>query len=269
MSVEPAKVISITSGKGGVGKSHTTINLGLALLRLGKKVLLLDADLGLANINVLLGFEPGVNISEVIAGKAKLADVIVHHSTGVDIIPASSGLSELTNLSEEERMLLVTSMEDVAFDYDYLLVDTAAGIGDNVLYFNIASEEIIVIIDPEPTSITDAYAVVKVLSTKCGVKSFQVLVNRAPVGSDGRAAFAQLANAVGKFLNAKLSFLGSVQEDSSVIEATIAQKPYSELYPSCRASIDIGKIARRLESGRGPRLARGGLQFFFRALVEQ
>lgn len=267
--IVPARVISITSGKGGVGKTHTTINLGLALTKLGKRVLLLDADLGLANINVLLGFEPRANIQQVLSGKASIQDVIIHHESGLDIIPASSGIPEMTNLSEEERLHLVAAVDDLAAEYDFMFVDTAAGIGDNVLYFNLAAEEIIVIVDQEPTSITDAYAVIKVLSGRSGVKNFSVLVNRAPVGSDGRSIYGQLAGVSGKFLNVGLKFLGAVSEDSSVIEATIAQKPYLERFPSCRASLDISKIAKKLASEPPARNARGGLQFFFKAIVEQ
>lgn len=264
-SVHPARVISITSGKGGVGKSHTTINLGLGLTKLGKKVLILDADLGLANINVLLGFQTKVNVGDVLSGRAELQEIIIHHASGLDIIPASSGISELTNLTEGERLTFMSAIDDLAFEYDYFLIDTAAGIGDNVLYFNVAAENIIVVIDPEPTSITDAYAVMKVLSTRCNVKKFQVLVNKAT--GDGRSAFTQLAAATGKFLDVSISFLGAVQDDPAVLEATRAQRPYSELFPTARASLDIGRIARKIANDEAPRTARGGMQFFFRAIV--
>lgn len=268
MGSAPAKVISITSGKGGVGKTSIAVNLGLTLVKAGKRVLILDADLGLANVNILLGFEPKVNMSDVFAGRAKLADIIVNHSSGLDIIPASSGVVEITHLSQSEQLSLVSAVDDLASDYDYMIVDTAAGIGDNVVYFNVAAEEVIVVIDPQPTSLTDAYAVIKVLSSKCGIKKFSVITNRVPVGNDGKGTFGQLALPVSKFLNATLKFLGSIQEDSSVTEAILKQRAYVELYPSCRASLDIGKIAKRLIDDPAERTARGGLQFFFRQLVE-
>jgi flagellar biosynthesis protein FlhG len=268
MRLNPTKVISVTSGKGGVGKTHTSINLALQLTKLGKKVLILDADLGLANVNVLLGFKPTKHIGEILAAKASIKEVIVHHESGIDILPASSGVAELTKLTEEEQTNLISAFDSLTSSYDYLIVDTAAGIGDNVLYFNTAAEEILVIIDREPTSITDAYAVIKVLSQRAGVKTFNVLVNRCPVGNDGKSIFAQLANVTGKFLNVSLKFIGSVQEDSAVREATIQQQPYSELYPSSRASMDIAQIAKRIDDNKAERSARGGMQFFFKSLVE-
>lgn len=263
----PARVISVTSGKGGVGKTHTTVNVGLALAKLGKRVLLLDGDLGLANINIMLGFKPSLTLQAVLAGKARLAEIIVPHSLGFDVIPASSGVVEMTNLSEAERLALIESFDELATRYDYLLVDTAAGIGDNVLYFNDAAEQILVVIDPEPTSITDAYALIKVLSTKSGRREFDVVVNRAPAGSDGRPAFAQLAAATDRFLNVRLKFLGSISEDESVVQAVIKQTPFLQLYPNTKASRDVTRLAKKIADNEGSRVPKGGLQFFFRALL--
>ena len=267
MRVSPTKVLSVTSGKGGVGKTHTSINLAIQLQKLGNRVLILDADLGLANVNVLLGFKPSKHIGEVLSGKASVKDVLVHHESGIDILPASSGVAELTRLTEEEQENLIQAFDSLSSTYDYLIVDTAAGIGDNVLYFNTAAEDILIVIDREPTSITDAYAVIKVLSQQAGVKSFKVIVNRCPVGNDGKSIFAQLANVTGKFLNVSLKFLGSIQEDSAVREATIRQQPYSELFPSSRASLDVHHLAKKIDDKSQERTARGGMQFFFRSLV--
>ena len=264
----PARVIAVTSGKGGVGKTHTTVNLGLSLAKMGKKVLLLDGDLGLANINILLGFKPAKTLNEVIHGNASLKDVIVHDPAGIDVIPASSGIPELTMLSEAERTSLVDAFDDLATDYDYLLVDTAAGIGDNVLYFNCAAEQILVVIGPEPTSITDAYALIKVLGTRSGRKEFDIVVNRATPSHDGKSTFNQLAMATDRFLNVSLKYLGSIAEDESVTQAVIKQRPYLQLFPSTKASLDIQKLAKKIDSNEGSRVPKGGLQFFFRALLE-
>jgi len=264
----PAKVIAVTSGKGGVGKTHTTVNLGLALVKAGKRVLILDGDLGLANVNILLGFKPQKTLQQVMEGSAELADVIVKDQSGLDIIPASSGVPELTNLSEAERLSLVDAFDDFANAYDYLLVDTAAGIGDNVLYFNCAAEQILVVIGLEPTSITDAYALIKVLATRSGRKEFDVIVNRATASADGKSTFQQLAQATDRFLNVSLKYLGSISEDESVPQAVVRQRPYLQLYPSSRASIDIQKLAKRIANNEGSRTPKGGLQFFFRALLE-
>lgn len=269
--MQPARVISVTSGKGGVGKTNTSVNLGLTLARLGRRVLVLDADLGLANIHVVLGVQPRATINEVMNGKAALKDVVVTYAPNFDIIPASSGVSDMTELSEGERMALVAALDEFGAGYDYLIVDTAAGIGANVLYFNVAAEEILVVVDHEPTSITDAYALIKVLATEHGVKNFSVLVNRVPRGHDGRSTYAQLAAATDKFLKSLsvgLSFMGGIGEDDSVTEAVILQKPFVEIYPSARASQDMLKLAKRLESEKRPRPNAGGMQFFFKALVE-
>lgn len=268
MSSGPARVITVTSGKGGVGKTHTSVNLGLALVRKGKRVLLLDADLGLANINIMLGFEPGATLRDILSGRSSIQDVIVRHDLGFDVLPAASGFPELTSLDNDDRMALLSQMEGLGENYDYVLVDTAAGIGPNVLYFSQAAEDILVVIDPEPTTLTDAYALIKVLSSQYGVKDFLVVANRTPRGSDGRSTFAQLAAPTSKFLNVKLRFLGPIAEDSAVSEAVRSQKPFLELFPSSKPSLDIEKLAERIIQGEGERKPQGGMQFFFKSLVE-
>jgi flagellar biosynthesis protein FlhG len=268
MTHKPAKVLSVTSGKGGVGKTHTTVNLGLALVKMGKKVLLLDADLGLANINVLLGFKPGATLHDLFAGRADLSDIIVHHPSGLDIVPAASGVQEITDLTANEQLSLLSAVDDIALNYDFMIVDTAAGIGDNVMYFNTAVEEILVVIDQEPTSITDAYAIIKVLASKYDVRQFSVVVNRTPIGKDGRETYAKLAGATDRFLQVSLKYLGSISDDEAVVEAVIQQKPFLELFPSSRASRDILRLAAKVAGDEGTRIPKGGMQFFFRALVE-
>lgn len=264
---QPTRVIAVTSGKGGVGKTQVCVNLGLALTQLGKKVLLLDADLGLANINVLLGFKPGATLHDVISGKAQLKDILVNLKDGFDVIPAASGIPEMTRLSESQRMTIAAAVEEFGDHYDYMFIDTAAGIGDNVLHFNTSAEEIFVVVDPEPTSITDAYALIKVLSTRYDVKEFSILANSTPIGQDGRQTYAKLATATEKFLNVRLKFLGSISDDEVVSEAVIAQKPYLTLYPGSRASRDIKRLAQKVIEQEATRIPKGGVQFFFKDLL--
>ncbi len=261
------RVIAITSGKGGVGKTHTTINLGLTLSKLGKRVLLLDADLGLANINVMLGFEPRATVEEVLRGKASLNDIVVSHPSGIDIIPASSGIQELSHLSEGERLALIEGVETLGKRYDYLLIDTGAGVGSNVMFFNAAAHDVLVVIDQEPTSLTDAYALIKIMSSRHGVNNFLVLVNRTPSNIDGKTVFSQLMTVTGKFLNVRLQYLGSIADDESVTQAIVSRKPFVEIYPSSRTSTDISQIARKLVATPAARNCGGGIQFFFQELL--
>src|SRR5262245_10883236 len=166
-SVHPSvKVLSFTSGKGGVGKTHIVVNLAYALQSLGARVMLLDADLGLANVDVLLGLAPRFTIQDVLDGHKTLDDVLVTGPAGMLILPAGSGVPELAELNDSQRLQLLTILETLEHDIDFLLIDTGAGISANVMYFNVAAQDIVVIVTPEPTSITDAYALMKVLSTK-------------------------------------------------------------------------------------------------------
>ena len=264
---QSVRVISFTSGKGGVGKTLLTINLGLALVKSGKRVLLLDADLGLANIHVMLGFQTSRTLHDVFQKRATLEDVIVSLPCGLDVLPASSGIHSLTQLTEAERMFLIDAAETLRTNYDYVLIDTAAGIGDNVLYFNSVAHDVLVVVDEEPTSLTDAYALIKVLATRCGVDEFHVLVNRTPSGIDGKSVFAQLVAATDRFLTVRLRYLGAVSNDDCVTQAIIAQKPFLQLFPGSRTSWDILGIAKKLSDLPSARTPKGGLQLFFRDLL--
>lgn len=268
MSINQKKtqVISVTSGKGGVGKTTSTVNLALALVQSGNRVLILDADLGLANINIMLGFKPQKTIDDILNGNASVEDIIIHHHSGIDIIPASSGVYEVTNISDDSKRSLLAAFESIYGIYDYLLIDTSAGIGSNVLYFNSAAEKVLVILDPEPTSITDAYAVIKVLSNE-GVRNFEVLVNRAAIGNDGKDTFKKLLNATDRFLNVNVNFIGCIQEDDSVVESIMKQTPLLSIYPSTRASRDYVRVAKKIESLPRSNKTGGGLQFFFESLI--
>lgn len=263
------RAISVTSGKGGVGKTHLTINVGLALAKAGKKVLLLDADLGLANIHVMLGFEPKRTLYDVLQGKATLNDVIVSLPFDLDVIPASSGIHSLTQLSEEERLAILGAVEQLEKSYDYVLVDTAAGIGDNVLYFNSVTHDVLVVVDEEPTSLTDAYALIKVLAAQCRVQEFLVVCNRVSTGTDGKSVFAQLAAATDRFLSVRLQYLGSVTDDECVPKAIVAQKPFLQLYPGSRASWDMMSLAKRIIALPPTRAPKGGMQLFFQELLDR
>lgn len=263
------RVITLTSGKGGVGKTNITLNLGLALAELGKRILVLDADLGLANINVLMGLEPTATIEQFLAEKATAEKILVRYRENLHIIPASSGVQQLTHLEAEQCNRLAQCLEELGRGYDYLLVDTGAGIGDNVTFFCAAADDVIIVVNHEPTSITDAYALIKVLANVHHQKAFSILVNRVPAGGNGRDTYAKLAAVATRFLHVSLRFLGALPEDSWVSESVIKQQPYLVVAPSSKISIETCKFAEKLAVTEWNKSPKGGLQFFFQQVVEQ
>ena len=221
------QVISVTSGKGGVGKTTVVINTAIILASMGHKVLLLDADLGLANIDVMLGLTPQHNIKHVLDGECSLEDIIIKGPGGIQIIPASSGIQELSDLSREQQMTLVNALDYLDDEIDYFLVDTGAGISRNVMYFNAAAQRVMVVATPEPTSITDAYALIKVLRKKYGVTKFSLVVNNVISKIEGDEVAKKLNMVCEKFLgDVVLDMLGSIPHDSHVPECIKGQKPF-------------------------------------------
>lgn len=261
------RVISFTSGKGGVGKSQTVVNTAISLARLGKTVLILDADLGLANINVLLGLHPRHTLHDVFCGKKTLRDIIISGPEGISIIPAASGVESICDLNGEQKLMLLSGIEEIAHSYDYLLIDTRAGISSDVMYFNSASSEVICVINNEPTSLTDAYAVIKVLATNYGEKSISVIANNVADEREGRQAFARLSGAVHRFLHVELKLLGSIPRDGAVTQAVQSQKPVMELFPMAEASRAIDRIGKRLDEEFLEYRVKGGMQFFFEQIL--
>ena len=233
----PVRVMAVGSGKGGVGKSNVVINLALAFDRMGLRVLVMDADLGLANIDILLGLTPKYNLSHVLNGQKKLDEVLVNGPGGVKILPASSGVQELTRLTDEQKLLFLELLDNLETDIDVLLIDTSAGISDTVLYFNLAAHERIIVITPEPTSLTDAYALIKVLYSRHGERHFRVLVNSAANESMGKAIFAKISKVADHFLDGlSLDYLGTIPHDISVPKAVMQQRPCLEAFPEAPAS---------------------------------
>lgn len=240
------KVLSFTSGKGGVGKSHIVVNLACALQRRGSRVMVLDADLGLANIDILLGLTPHYNVQHLLTGQKGIEDVLVQGPAGMLILPAGSGIQELVHLSEDQRCKLFSQLDAIENRFDFLLIDTAAGISSDVTYFNITANDIIVIVTPEPTSITDAYALLKLQSTKYGAKNFKIIINMATDTIEGEEAFRRLNLATNRFLDVGLDYLGCIVYDTSFTQAVRYQKPLIELYPSSAAAQCFRHLAKRL-----------------------
>ena len=231
-------VFSVTSGKGGVGKTNISVNLALTLAARGKRVLLLDADLGLANVDVLLGLHPEKNIFHLFHEGASLRDILLPTEYGFSILPASSGVSEMLALNSGQKLELLDAMDELENDLDFLIVDTGAGINDSVLYFNVAAQERLLVLTPEPTSLTDAYALIKVLKTQHGVDRFQVCVNMAQDMKSAREMFVRLTDVCDHFLGGvSLDLAGVLPRDPGVHEAVLRQQRFCA---ACRKAPSAG-----------------------------
>lgn len=258
---EVPRVIAVCSGKGGVGKTFFSVHLAEYAAKQGQRVLLLDADLGLANVDVMLGISPKGSLLELIRGEKGLSDLIVHARAGFDVLPGGSGLYELTALNAEQQQVMMDEMRRVSSDYDLVLIDAAAGIGDNVLYFVSASESALVVLTPDPTSLTDAYALIKVLSRQRNMRRFMVGVNQAEV-FDAQVAFKRLLSVADRYLDVHLDYVGNLPHSPDVREAVQGQKLLSaQDAPVMRQTLDMvltNILARERDLSRN-----GGLQFFW------
>ena len=238
-----ARVITITSGKGGVGKTSLSVNLALELKKIGKRVIILDADFGLANIEVMLGIRPMYNLADVIFRNRKIKEIITEGPNGIGFISAGSGIKELANLTGEQIFYLTRTLSDLDQIADVIIIDTGAGIADTVLEFVAASSEVLLVATPEPTSITDAYALLKTLNQKAEFvrnnTTIKMIANRVRNYKEGEAVYNKMKVVVDKFLNIKLEYLGAVPDDVNVSKAVILQKPLTLAYPSTNASTSI------------------------------
>ena len=266
-TVGSLRAIAVTSGKGGVGKSNVAANLAVALAHRGQRVCVLDADVGLANLDVLYGLEPREGVQHVLRGERTLADVMVEGPAGVRLIPGASGLAELTALSASQQLCLLDAVDALEGTLDVLLVDTAAGVSSNVLFFAGAAAEVLVVITPEPTSIADAYAVVKLLAARHGQRLFQVVVNMAAGVADAHAAFQRLARVAQRFLRVQLVYRGYIPFDDAVPRAVRTRRPFTIAAPGTPAAEAIAGLAAGLMAS-APAGPSGGVQFFFRQLLE-
>ena len=262
------RVIAITSGKGGVGKTNIVANLGYAFSELGKKVLILDADIGLGNLDVLLGMAPKYNLSHVILGEKRLNEIIISGPGDMQILPASSGIQELTRLSHNQKIKLLTEIDKLIDSVDILFIDTAAGISSNVMDFSVTAHEIIVVVSPEPTSITDAYALMKVLSLKYSEKCCYLLTNQVVSAQEGREVFRQLNLVAKKFLDINVDYLGSVVFDEKITQSIKNQRIVCELYPETQASRCYNELAKRIANRKPKKLPKGNTNLFWHHLVE-
>jgi flagellar biosynthesis protein FlhG len=260
-------VYSITSGKGGVGKTAVVSNLAYALAYQGKRVLILDADLGLANIDVVFGLTPAYNLNHFFSGEVELHNILIEGPLGIKILPAGSGIQNFTRLNNHQKIRLLAGLDSMNTHFDYVLIDTEAGISENVTYFSTAAQEILIVTTPEPTAITDAYALMKLLSVQYHEKKFNLLVNQIRSDEDALDVYKKLTMVANRYLDISIDYLGSIPEDRQMVDAIRKQKVISELFPSSKISHAFSQLASRICSEPPQLSPKGNIQFFWNKLL--
>ena len=264
----PVQVIAVTGGKGGVGKTSVAVNLAAALAP-SRRVLLLDGDLGLANVDVFLGLSPRYTLAHVLSGERTLDEILVEAPQGFHIVPAASGAAHLANLDAATHLGLVQAFSALATRLDVLIIDTAAGIAHGVTQFSQAAQQVLVVICDEPASLTDAYALVKVLSRNHGVRRFRVLANMTRTHGMGEELFRRFERVTARFLDVVLDFVGEIPDDDCLRRAVRAQRTVFDLYPSSPAARAFKRLAGRADTWPVPAGPRGNLEFFVERLVQR
>lgn len=263
------KVVAVTGGKGGVGKTNVTLNTAISLAKQGRRVMVLDADLGLANVDVLLGLRVDKNLSHVLKGECTLDDVLVTGPHGIKIAPATSGKQSMAELSPTEHAGLIRAFSELRTEIDTLIVDTAAGISDMVMSFSRAAQDVVVVVCDEPTSLTDAYALIKILNREHGVFKFKVVANMVRSQKEGKELFSKLSKVTGRFLDVALELVGIIPFDENVRKSVRKQAAIVDAYPSSPAAEAITELSHKIMSWPVPTQPGGHLEFFVEQLVSR
>jgi flagellar biosynthesis protein FlhG len=262
------RVIAVSSGKGGVGKTNVAANLAIALARSGKRVLVLDADIGLGNLDVLLGLVPRYTIEDVLSGARTLDEIAVEGPSGICVLPASSGVPQLTALTDSQQLIIQEQLEQLAAGMDVLLIDTGAGISPNVTFFASSAHETMIIATPEPTSLTDAYALIKVLARRYRERRFKVLVNQAKGRREASEVFCKLDRAVDRFLHVAVDYVGYIPHDDYVPLAVMSQKAVVEAFPDSQAAQAFVKLAEQMMQWPKQDIPKGSMQLLWQRAVK-
>jgi flagellar biosynthesis protein FlhG len=266
----PVRTIAVTGGKGGVGKTNISVNLSMALADMGKRTLLLDADLGLANVDVLLGLTPKFTLADLVAGRCTLEEVLIDMPNGLMVVPAASGRRHMAELPPAQHVGLVNVFSELQRELDVMVIDTAAGITDSVLTFCQAAQDAVVVVCDEPASITDAYALIKVLSRERGVDRVQIVANMVRDLNEGRLLYDKLSRVCEKFLgDVSLNYLGCVPQDDWLRLSVQRQQPVVKAYPSSPSAQAIAEIARRTARWQAPTAPRGNVEFFVERIIQR
>jgi len=242
------RIITITSGKGGVGKTNVSVNMALAYARLGKKVVVMDADLGLANVNIMLNMVPRFNLYDMIRKGKTMKEIMVETDYGISIVAGALGISQIANLSDEERRNFIEELNTLSFA-DIIIIDTSAGVSSNVLDFIAAADDAVIVTTPEPTAITDAYGIIKIIATEYDNLDMELklVVNRVKSATEAKKVADRMTNIAGQFLNLKVDYLGFIYDDQIVSQAVLRQRPFMVLDPKCKASICVQHIVGKME----------------------
>lgn len=248
---DKARIITVTSGKGGVGKTNLSVNMALAFARLGKKVTVMDADLGLANVNVMLNMIPKYNLYHVMKKQKTIREILVETEYGISIVAGASGFSQIANMGEDDRKDFISELETLS-NADIIIIDTSAGVSSNVLDFIAAADDAVIITTPEPTAITDAYGIIKIIATEYDSLNvaLKLVVNRARGAAQAKGVADRMINIAGQFLNLKLEYLGFIYDDQAVQHAVLRQKPFLVVDPKCKASICVQHIVDRMDRNK-------------------
>jgi flagellar biosynthesis protein FlhG len=265
----PVQVIAVTGGKGGVGKTTIAVNLAAALAGRGKQVMLLDGDLGLANVDVFLGLTPRLTLADVLAGTCSLEEILLDAPQGFKVVPAASGIAQLAELDTLTHLGLVRAFGDITAKIDVMVIDTAPGIAGSVLQFSQAAQQVLVVLCDEPASLTDAYALIKILSRDHGVKQFRVLVNQVRGRGTGQALFQRFERVATRFLSVDLDYVGEIPEDAFLRRSIREQRPVVSAYPSAPASIALKTLAQRADNWPVADGPRGNVEFFVERLIRR
>lgn len=266
--MKPIQVLAVTGGKGGVGKTNVAVNLSLALAAAGKRVILMDADLGLANVDIQLGLKADKTLAQVLNGECMLRDILLTTPGGVKVIPAASGVQSLTQLGPRAHAGLIQAFSDLDDQLDVLVIDTAAGISESVISFVRASQEVMVVVCDEPSSITDSYALVKLLNRDYGLTHFRVLANMTRSPEEGRNLFQKFMKVAERFLDVTLQYAGDIPWDESVRKAAQRQRAAIEAYPASKCAIAYRQLAEHVCQWPVSRQASGRLEFFVERLLK-
>jgi flagellar biosynthesis protein FlhG len=264
----PVRVIAVTGGKGGIGKTNIAVNLAIALSQTGKKVMLMDADLGLGNVDVLLGLHPKANLHHVITGERTLEEILIDGPGNIKVIPAASGIQDMAQLDAHTHAGLITAFSELSQDVDVLIIDTAAGISETVMSFLRAAQEVLVVVNDEPASITDAYAIIKLLSRSYSVFRFRIVANMAQSAQHGREIYTKISKVTDRFLDVALDYMGHVPEDEFLRKSVRKQRAVVEAFPRSKSAQAFVSLADKANRWPIPHTAGGHLEFFVERLIQ-